>query len=108
MQRNFVDWYKLIEVTPADEAVFEKRKLVINEITKTILDSSSWNFLAACVIGAARGLEILGEDAEFIQAIIKCYQTHIVSFPSNLADNALEVKGGSRFGIGRNFLSCYS
>jgi len=92
MQRNFADWYKLIEIIPADEAVFEKRKQAINEITKMILDSSNWNFLAACIISAARGPEILGEDAEFNQAVIKCYQTYIVSFPSALADNALELR----------------
>ncbi len=92
MQKNFMDWYKLIDITPPEEAVYEKRRKAIDEITELILGASDWNFLAACVVGAARGFDILGEDAEFTQAIIKCYQTHIVSLPSNLADNALELR----------------
>lgn len=92
MQKNFTAWYKMIDIAPADEALFEKRKQAIDEITKLILGASDWNFLAACVVGAARGFEVLGEDAGFTQAIIKCYQTHIVSLPSNLADNSLELR----------------
>jgi len=92
MQKNFTDWYKLIDITPPEEAVYEKRKQAIDEITELILGASDWKFLAACVVGTARGFDILGEDAEFTQAIIKCYQTHIVSLPSNLADNALELR----------------
>jgi hypothetical protein len=92
MQRNLVDWYKMIDIAPADEALFEKRRQAIEEIKKMVLDSSNWDFLASCIVGAASGFDILGKDSEFTQAIIKCYQTHIVSFPSNLADNALELR----------------
>jgi hypothetical protein len=92
MQSNFADWYKIIDITRPDESLSEKRKGAIDEITEMILDSAEQDYLAACVVGAARGFEILGKEAEFTQAIIQRYQAHIVSLSSNLADNAMELR----------------
>ncbi len=91
MQSSLADWYKVIDTTRPEESIFEKRKQAVDEIVTFIVDSSDYNSLATCVAGVARGFEVQSEDA-ITRDIIKCYQTHLVGFPSTLAENALELR----------------
>ncbi len=93
MQTHLSDWYKILDIeTHEDETLFEKRNQALVSIKKLIIKSKEWEPLFACIEGVSGGFELLGEDNSFTQDVIRCIKTYVLSFPSNLRENSLELR----------------
>lgn len=96
MQTNMYDWYQIIDTRP-DESMLEKRKQAIEEIISYIVDSNEWDPILGCIAVGSGGLEFIDIDKGYLPESINCFKSHLLSFPSNITENGLELRVASGF-----------
>jgi hypothetical protein len=99
MIKRTYEWYRVVSTTPTEDTI-KARKLAVQSLVEKIDQSGDYDLLAACVVGAIRGFDSGFSPANVIEAIVSSIQEHQQAFPSDLADNAMELRVCASVSVG--------
>jgi hypothetical protein len=103
MLKRALEWYRVVNVSPTATTI-EARSAAARDIVSAIHDADSWGFGLGLVSGVASGFERLENDDETVVALVDAIRSHDSTFPSDIAENATELRVCAALGLGE-FLS---
>src|SRR5688572_32290961 len=98
LKRTF-EWYRVVNPNPPEETV-RVRKLAVETLIKKIDDSEDYSLLIGCATGIVSGFESGFKNGDTISAILNSIKEHQHAFPSDLKDNALELRVCASIAVG--------
>lgn len=99
MIKRTYEWYRVVNTSPAEETI-RARKLAVEGLIKKIDESDNYSLLIDCAAGTVGGFEISFSDSNAINSIVSSIQEHQQAFPSDITDNALELRVCASIAIG--------
>ena len=88
MLKKMFDFYRIVDPQPDDE-VISKRKAAVEDLIRKLDDSTDKELLVASTAGAIIGF---AKESKAVETIVSCITEHQPAFPSDLSENALEIR----------------
>jgi hypothetical protein len=98
MIKRAYEWYRIVNPAPSEE-IITARKLSVEALIKQ-LDESDDSLLTSCVMATVRGFDGTFAPVDLVEAILASIMMHQQAFPSDLTENALELRVCAAIAVG--------
>jgi hypothetical protein len=93
------EWFRIVTVTPTSEMI-DKRIEAAQSLIAEIDAAGDWTILIDATAGVVAGFENFKQDDEVVSSVVSAIKRHDSAFPTDLTENALELRACAALAIG--------